>query len=59
MLSENGVILDANDVIHILRVMIPQVCEYIQLYTRLMVKALLVPNYLHSHVLVCFVVKAF
>jgi hypothetical protein len=59
VLPENRVILDANDVIHILGVVISQIRQDVELHTCLVMEALFIPDYLHGHMLVGLVVEAF
>ncbi len=59
MLAEDCVVLDPNDVIHIVRVMLFQVTEDVQLYPCLVVETFFVPDYFNRDELIRLVIVAF
>jgi hypothetical protein len=59
MLPENRIIFDPNDVIDIFRVIFFEVVKYVKFDAGLMMKPLLVPDYLDGHELIGLVVEAF
>jgi hypothetical protein len=59
VLSEDRMILDANDVINIIWIIFSQISEDIKFDSGLVVESLLVSDYLYSYMLVGFVVEAF
>jgi hypothetical protein len=59
VLSEDRMILYANDVINVIWIIFSQISEDIKFDSGLVVESLLVSYYLHSYMLVGFVVEAF
>ena len=57
MRPEGTVVLNADDVVRVIRVVVSQMLEYLQLNSRLVLKLLLVTYYLNSHELSCFMVN--
>ncbi len=56
MFPEDCIVLHSYYIVHIIWVVLLQIHQYLQLYTRLVVETLLVTNDLQGHKLVCFVV---
>lgn len=59
MLSENTIILYSDDIVNIIRIMLFEKVQDIQLNSSLMMKPLLIADNFDSYFFICFVVFAF
>lgn len=57
MISEVNIVKHVNDVVRSIGVLLPQLIENSHFDQRLMMKSLLIANYLDRHKLICFVIE--